>query len=377
VNVLILHNRYRQPGGEERSVAQIEALLRQRGHRVEILERTSEGLSRGRAGSGMLRGGSDPAEVARAVSGLGAEVVHAHNIHPLFGARALVAAKGAGARVVMHLHNYRLICAKAIAQLDGKPCTRCQARSTTPAVRHRCRDSIWESIVYAAGIARQQRSLLGAVDRFLVPSGGAIERLRSLGAPTDRMAVLHNALPGSAFVKASRAGDGRHALCTGRLVQEKGIDLAIAACARLRVPLVVAGRGPAEPRLRRLASDLGADVRFVGQVGREELGNLRRRAALTLFPSRWDEPGPFAVIESMAAGVPVLASNLGGLPEIVGEEGVLPADAIDAWAQALSSLWSKPERRQQQGEAVLARARQQFNVDRFYRGLMDAYRAPL
>src|SRR5438105_15309825 len=91
MNVLLLHNRYREPGGEERSVSEIEALLRARGHRVERFERSSAALegSRGRlrAGAAMVRGGLDPAEVERAVGRTGAEVVHAHNLNPLLGPR--------------------------------------------------------------------------------------------------------------------------------------------------------------------------------------------------------------------------------------------------------------------------------------------------
>src|SRR5205809_4509245 len=96
-SVLLLHNRYREPGGEERSVGAIEALLRARGHRVELLERSSGQLTglpgRARAGMAMLRGGLDPHEVAVAVDRAGAEILHVHNLNPLFGTRVLAAAR--------------------------------------------------------------------------------------------------------------------------------------------------------------------------------------------------------------------------------------------------------------------------------------------
>src|SRR4051794_40319994 len=107
LNVLIVHNRYREPGGEERSVVETAALLADRGHRVEVLERTSAGLegARGRlrAGAAMVGGGLAPDAVERAARSAGADVIHAHNVHPLLGWRALDAARGAGAGVVMHL----------------------------------------------------------------------------------------------------------------------------------------------------------------------------------------------------------------------------------------------------------------------------------
>src|SRR5213080_3707918 len=123
MNVLLLHNSYRGPGGEERSVAAIAALLRARGHEVAVLERSSAGLSGVagslRAGAAMVAGGLEARAVADAVRRHRAAVVHAHNLHPLFGARALHAARRVGARTVLHVHNYRLVCAIAIQFRDG------------------------------------------------------------------------------------------------------------------------------------------------------------------------------------------------------------------------------------------------------------------
>ncbi|MBV9415269.1 MAG: glycosyltransferase, partial [Solirubrobacterales bacterium] len=118
-SVLLLHNRYRTTGGEERAVSEIAALLSRRGHRVEVLERSSDEVGRAKAAIGLLGGGLDPGAVGAAVRRLGAEVVHAHNVHPTLGWRALAAARAAGARTVLHLHNYRLFCAIGISYRDG------------------------------------------------------------------------------------------------------------------------------------------------------------------------------------------------------------------------------------------------------------------
>src|SRR5271167_2683202 len=103
--VLFLHNRYRTTGGEERVVEDLLWLVRERmGEPAELLARDSAKLARTRAAGGLLRGGLDPDEVARAVRRSRARVVHAHNLTPAFGWRALAAAREAGARVVGHLH---------------------------------------------------------------------------------------------------------------------------------------------------------------------------------------------------------------------------------------------------------------------------------
>jgi glycosyltransferase involved in cell wall biosynthesis len=374
--VLLLHNRYREPGGEERSVAEMADLLRARGHRVSQIERSSAEVigtrARLKAGAAMVAGGLNPGEIVTTVEQTRADVVHAHNINPLLGPRALVAAREAGARVVMHLHNYRLFCAIAIAYRDGGLCTRCHGRNTFPGVRLRCRGGIAEAAAYAAGLALHQQKVLSAVDRFVVPSRAAADRLASFGLAGDRLEVLPNFLADSGFASASHAASGKYALFAGRLTEEKGVDTAIAAAKRGRVPLLVAGSGPDANRLKRLAA--GAPVRFAGRLSPSALAEARRRAAFAVLPSRWDEPCPYAVIEAMASGLPVLVSDAGGLPEMAAGQRVLPARDTGEWSEAMAELWSGREMRRELGAAALDRAREQFGADPFYSGLMAIYK---
>jgi glycosyltransferase involved in cell wall biosynthesis len=371
--ILILHNRYRTTGGEERAVAELAALLGRRGHAVEVLERSSDAIGRGRAALGLLGGGLDPDSIGETVRRLGADVVHAHNIHPTLGWRALAAARAAGARTLLHLHNYRLFCAIGISYRDGASCFRCRGTSTFPGVRLRCRGSLPEAVVYAAGLHRQQPRLYEHVDQFVAVSESTTAHLRDLGLPASLIATLPNFIPDDGFSSQSRAGAGEFALVAGRLTEEKGFDTAIAAARDAGVPLVIAGGGPDEGRLLELAD--GADVRFTGLLDAAALAELRTRAAVVLAPSRWEEPCPYSVLEALAAGVPVLASDRGGLPELVGGDATLPAGDRAAWSDALSELWQNPGLRAKRGAEALARARERFGEDRFYDGLMQLYGA--
>jgi glycosyltransferase involved in cell wall biosynthesis len=367
--VLLLHNRYRSAGGEERVVDELEALLRSRGHAVARLERDSEEVGRARAAHGLLRGGVQPGDVAAAVRLHRADVVHAHNVHPLLGWRALAAAQAAGARTVLHLHNYRLVCAIGVAYRDGAPCYLCHGRDTLPGVRHRCRGSLPEAAVYAAGLARQQPRLLAHTDALVAVSEALAAQLAGLGISREEMAVLPNAV--RAFADASRAAEGTFALAAGRLVEEKGFDVAIQAARDAGVPLRIAGAGPDETRLRTLAT--GADVTFLGRLSDDALARERRGAAVLLAPSRSDDPCPMSVVEALADGVPVLGSTRGGLPELVGDDAALPVDDPGAWHAALSALWSDPAARAAAGVAALARARERHSPDAWYAGLMAIY----
>jgi len=153
--ILLLHNRYRLPGGEERAVEDLRWLIGEHlGEDAEVLERDSAALGNRRAALGLLRGGLAPEDVAHAVRRTGARVLHAHNVNPSFGWRALAAAREAGARVVLHLHNYRLVCAVGTCfNSRGEDCVRCQGRDTRPGVRLNCRGTGAEAAAYAASLA--------------------------------------------------------------------------------------------------------------------------------------------------------------------------------------------------------------------------------
>jgi glycosyltransferase involved in cell wall biosynthesis len=301
-----------------------------------VLERDSASLGEARAAAGLLTGGLRPRAVADAVRRTGARVVHAHNVHPAFGWRALAAARDAGARVVLHLHNYRLVCAVGTCFTHGEDCTRCHARNTLPGVRLNCRGSRAEAVVYGASLALWQRKLAGCVDAFVVPSAFALGRLRELGAPVaDRAHVIASVQ--REFAAGSAAADGGFALATGRLVPEKGFADAIAACAVAGRPLTIAGDGPQMDELRALAA--GSDVTFTGRIPPAELAALRRAAALAIVPSRYEEILPLAALEAMAAGVPVAAASAGGLAELVPGEGLYPRGDVDALTARVRALW--------------------------------------
>ena len=356
--ILQLHHRYRHPGGEERAVEDLAWLIRTRlGEEVEVLERDSEAVGRGRAALGLLAGGLAPGEVADAVRRTGARVVHAHNLHPTLGWRALAAAREAGARVVLHLHNYRLVCAVGTCFTHGQDCTRCHGRDTRPGVRLNCRGSHAEAVTYAAGLALWQHRLAGAADAIVVPSAFALDRLRTLGAPVGGARVLPSVQ--REIADRSRARAGEYVLAAGRLTPEKGFADVVEAARRAGLPLVVAGDGPELPRLKELAGagggpDPRGGVRFIGRVSPERLAELRAGAAVAVVPSRYAEILPLAALEAMAAGLPVVAARSGGLAGAVPPEGLYPPGDVDALAQRLQALY----RDEEAGERSLQRARE-------------------
>ena len=338
--ILFLHNRYRTTGGEERSVEDLMWLVREHlGEDAELLERRSDDLGGARAAGGLLRGGLDPAEVERAVRRTGARVVHAHNLNPAFGWRALAAARRAGARVVLHLHQYRLVCAVGVCFTEGSDCTRCHGRNTLPGIRHNCRGARGEALLYAASLTLWQRRLTDQADACVVPSEFALGRLRQLGAPVSGAHVVSPVVRQAAAAAAPGGRRDGPALLVSRLAPEKGVETAIAACRTLGLELVIAGDGPLQDRIAGLAGD---GVRLVGRVPASELERLRSEASLALAPSGAAETFGLAAAEAMAAGLPVAGSRIGALPELLPAEWLAPAGDPGALAAAITRVRADP-----------------------------------
>lgn len=375
--VLALHHEYRVAGGEEaaaKALAQLAEL--ELGERVAWLRRDSSTLGARIAARGLLRGGLDPAQITQALAGSGADLLHAHNLFPTFGPRAIEAAASAGAATVVHLHNSRLVCAVAVNVRDGAPCQQCSARWPAPGVLHRCRGSLPEATVYAAALPRWRSEVLAAADAVIVPSASAAQRLRAMGValPSGRTHVIGGVAPDIAA--SSSASSGRYALVAGRLAPEKDLATAISATAIAGLPLVVAGDGPERGRLEQLAATAGgppADpasllgdalatslsepttasgkyvagqgqlstrghVVFTGRVSAENLSALRSGARIAIVPSLAPETFGLAALEAMATALPTVGSAVGALPELLGEDAVVAPGDQGALADALRRL---------------------------------------
>jgi glycosyltransferase involved in cell wall biosynthesis len=366
--ILHLHNRYRTLGGEERAVDELIWLAREHlDEPAELMSRSSAQLSRIEAARGLLQGGLRPGEVAAAVRLTEARIVHAHNVNPSYGWRALAEARAAGARVVLHLHQYRLVCAVGVCFTRGKECTRCHGRNTLPGVLRNCRGTGTEAVAYGASLAIWQRRLAAQADAFIVPSDFALGRLRELGAPLqDRPVHVVGHVLREFAARAAPPRDG-YALVVSRLAPEKGVDVAIAACREASVPLVIAGDGPERAALERSAR--GAEVRFTGAVGDEELARLRAGAGVAVVPSRAAETFGLAAAEAMASGLPVAATRSGALTELVPGEWLSPKNDREALGEAIVRLRGDIAA----GERGLAIARERLAPERVAPRLAAVY----
>jgi glycosyltransferase involved in cell wall biosynthesis len=306
------------------------------------------------------------------------DVVHLHNTYHHLSPSILGPLARRRIPAVMTLHDYKLACPTYRFLDNGELCQACLGGHFAQAVRRRCKDgSLGSSAAMAAELAihtavRAYRH----VQVFVCPSRFMAGRMAAAGVFPDRLRwVPHFVEPApERGVEAATA-----VVFAGRLSPEKGVDTLLEAVGRLPadVRLDVAGDGPDRARLDRLAAHLGdGRVRFLGRVDAETVDALISDAAAVVVPSRWYENQPMVVLEAFARGVPVVASDLGGTPELVrhGSDGFLvPPDDPASLAAALRALVDDPARARAMGKAARERALTDFAPDVHLARLDEVY----
>jgi glycosyltransferase involved in cell wall biosynthesis len=345
MRVLIVHNRYRQPGGEERHVDLLARSLGQGGVDVSRLDVDSASIdslpARVRVLATLAYNRRSEQLVREAARRCNADVVHFHNLWPILTPAALRGAREARAGVVLTLHNYRFACPLGTLLRGGELHDDCVTGSSLLCGLRSARHHGLQALAYGAALQVQRRlkMLDRWVDAFIAPAEFVRDALVCAGRDPARVHVVRLAVPEVPSADLPQNGVA-YALFAGRLSEEKGLWTLLQA-ARLvpEVRIVVAGSGPLEEPLRR---GLPESVTLRGQVERNELGALRAGSAMAVLPSSCFEVSPYSALESAAAGRAVVASRIGGLPEIVvhGETGLLvpPGDAGEL-AVAMRKLW--------------------------------------
>ena len=306
------------------------------------------------------------------------DVLHLQHIHRHITPSILDAAQEAGVPVVWTVHDYELVCPEGHLFRDGAPCEDCRHEGYAAAIRHRCKwGQAGPSVVVAAEKALHRlRGVWRRVDRFLCPSRFLADTLVRFGVPSERVFHQPNFLQAPPAPPATAPGAGW--VVAARLAPEKGVEVALEAARKLRGhPFTICGGGPSAARLRRLAADL-PHVRLLGHIPQDQLQAVIREAAVVAVPSLWPENFPYAVLEAQAAGRPVVASAVGGIPEQItpGRDGLLvPRADSDALAAAVGGLLADPARAARIGAAAALRVRTELSPAQHLPRILDHYRA--
>lgn len=383
LSILLVHNEYLLAGGED-SVLQAEsALLRARGEQVHFHIVSSKSIDTKLKAMfvawNFSYSSASKDEIKGLLATLRPDVVHVHNFVPLITPSVFDACQEFGVPVVQTLHNFRHICSASVLLRAGRICERCVTGTHYNAALNRCyRGSFVQSLVHAHMLEkhRRLRTWSHKVDRFIAVGRFVRDKYVAAGFPPERIAVKYNFLPdefaGPPGDPAERWASPR-ALYVGRLAREKGVQTMIQAWRGIGIPLDVIGGGPLLEDLRASAP---ANVTIHGARPRADIFAAMRTATFQIMPSEWYEACPMVVVEGMAHGMPILASRLGAMQELVsdGETGLLfePGNADDL---ASKVGWALSHREDMKSMAIRARdvSGERFNAAQNYRDLRNIY----
>lgn len=375
MKILIAHNTYQHRGGEDAVVDAEIALLRGHGHEVEIYRQHNDALKQMSAAGAALSAiwsSRSAGEVDKLCDRFMPDVIHVHNTFPLISPSLYWTAARRNVPVVQTLHNFRLLCPQAIFLRDGKVCEDCIGKLPWRAVLHKCyRESAAQSAVVTSMLAthRALGTYRERVTRYIALNRFARQKYIEGGLPAARFRIKPNFVPSSRtpFWKSRNGG-----LYVGRLSMEKGLDVLADAVRRVpQTPVDIIGTGP----LEQLAHDAFGE-RCLGFRPLDDIMTRMHAALFLVLPSICYENSPRTIVEAFSCGLPVIASRLGALADIVtdGETGLLftPGDPADlarkiAWAQA------HPEQMARMGQAARAEYEARYTPERNHEMLMDIY----
>jgi glycosyltransferase involved in cell wall biosynthesis len=310
------------------------------------------------------------------------DIAHLHNIHHQLSPSILHALRRGRVPVVMTLHDYKVVCPAYDMFAGGRTCERCRGGRFYHCALHRCtKGSLAKSLVNTLEcyLHRDILRTQDLVDVYISPSRFLARKVAEMGF-RRKAAVLPNGLEMETFVPAP--GPGEEALVYfGRLSAEKGVRTLVSALAGTNVRCAILGDGPMERRLREATRGRApSGIVFRGRLSREEVVPEVRKARAVVVPSLWFENNPYNVLEAFALARPVIASNIGGLPELVtdGRTGWTfpPGDAAALRARIEDAL-ARPDEAERRGREGRRLVERENDAETYYRGLMGIYETAL
>lgn len=312
--------------------------------------------------------------ISRLVKEKRPDVAHLHNIYHQLTPSIIPVLKRAGVKVVLTLHDAKLVCPSYLMLNRNNICEECRGRSFYKATTSGCQSSRFKGMLLSMeAYWHALRGSYDQVDMFLAPSRFLAEMVSRYRIPEDKVTVLRNGIDTEDFVPTYE--DDGYVLFLGRISKEKGIETLLAAHAALPggVPMKIVGTGPI---MDEASASAGSGVEFMGYRSGEELRDIVRKCSCVVVPSEWYENCSMVVLEAMAMGKPVIGARIGGIPEQV-EDGVTgllyTMGDVGELTAALDRILSDPEERRRMGEAARKKLEMEYSAQAHNEELVRIY----
>ena len=385
MKIVSVHNRYLQPGGEDRVFDQERILMAQAGHQTIAYERSNDEIASA-SGIGklvLIKSTIWASDTRRDFAALlkreKPDVVHVHNTFFVISPSIYSACREAGVPVIQTLHNFRLLCPAAEFARDGKVCEECVEHGVWRGVRYGCYHGSKPTTAAMAMTLTFHRAIgtwREQIGRYIALSDFARNKFIAGGLPAAKIFVKPNFVspdPGEG------TGDRSYALFVGRLPRVKGLRTLLAGWQRVdkQIPLHIIGDGPERPELEEDARHRGlSNVVFRGRLPNTETIAAMQSARFIVFPSEWYENFPVTIAEAFACGTPVLCSRLGSMEEIVsdGHTGLhFTAGDDEDLARKAEYAWNHPEEMRRMGRQARQEFEAKYTAATNYSQLMSIY----
>jgi glycosyltransferase involved in cell wall biosynthesis len=384
MRILLVHNLYRDRGGEETYLSRIHTLLQEDGHEVLLFTKDSRDLytmplsQRVMLPLRMFHSFRTFSEVEKIVQKFRPDICHVNNIYPLISPSVFKVMKWYNIPIVMTVHNYRLLCPEGRFVCHGNICERCAYGSFIYCLLYNCRRDLLQSTIYAIvlGLHRRNRVFERYVALFITPSAFLREKLKMYGFARNRIEVLPHP------IQINRDEDrqvlGNYVLYLGRLSSEKGLDTLLSAASQCQeIPFVLIGDGPARSALQiRCLNEKITNVSSKGFKTGIELNRYIQDARLLVLPSEWCEIFLLSIIDGFSHSKPVIASSIGAIPEIIehGKDGLLfPPGDVKTLVAHIKQIWSNPSLAMSMGKTGYNKVLERYNASIYCRRLLTLY----
>lgn len=330
-NILIVHNYYQIPGGEDTVVANEKKMLEDYGHKVVLYSRNNSELKNMSKLQKIMLPFTTVfnlrtyREIKRLIKEEHMNIVHVHNTLNLISPSVYYAARAMKVPVVQTIHNFRLLCPGATFYRDGHICEDCVTKGLGCAVKHGCyRGSKLQTLACAISTkVHRMTGIYGKISYICLTEFNK-EKLLQLNRPGKRQIIDPRKVyikPNFTFDSSLKLSelDREYYLFIGRVEKIKGLDILLNAFAELlNEEVVIAGTGSQLEDYKKLATD---NVKFTGFLDRNELIRYLSKAKAVVVPSQWYETFGMIIVEAYAAHKPVIVGNIGNIASLV-EDGI-------------------------------------------------------
>lgn len=330
-NVLIVHNYYQIPGGEDTVVANEKKMLEDHGHKVILYSRNNTEIKEMSKFQKLkipfttIFNPRTYVDIKKLIKKEKIDIVHVHNTLNLISPAVYHAALSCKVPVVQTIHNFRLLCPGATFYRDGHICEDCVQHGLKCAIKHGCyRGSKAQTLICVVSMMlHRMTGIYGKINYICLTEFNKKKLLELKQIKENKVFVKPNFVECTEkFIPAEQRKN--QFVFAGRLDKLKGIDILLEAWKQMgeKAPkLIVCGTGPMEERCRKFSVENKINVEFKGFVPNVEALKIIANSKALILPTQWYEGFPMSIVEAFSVGTPVICSDIGNTGSIV-EDGI-------------------------------------------------------